>query len=113
MHPGPVIYTIIPLIICPVALFVYDNRVLEIGRLSSRYYYFAFSNIPYFNKNLIGNIQSNMLDRIKCLSLPIDGPQHYRRAAQSAMNWFSDTDWFWDKHVLSDKESIGDISWSY
>ena len=25
------------------------------------------------------------------------------------MTWFSDTDWFRDERVLSDKESIGDV----
>ena len=31
--------------------------VLEIGGLSSHYYYFVFSNLPYFNKDLIGSKQ--------------------------------------------------------
>ena len=51
-------YTMISLIICPGALFVYrcDNESWKLGDLSSHYYYFVFSNIPYINKDLIGNI---------------------------------------------------------
>ena len=42
-----------------------------------------------------------MLEKIKWLSSPTDSPQHYRRTA--TMNWFTDTDWFREKRVLSDK----------
>ena len=72
-------------------------------------WYFYFSNLPYFNKDLIGNKQQNMPEKIKWLSWPTDRPHHYRRAA--TINWFTETDWFMDKRVLSDKESIGDIPW--
>ena len=48
-----------------------------------------------------------MPEKIKWLSSPTDSPQNYHHAA--TMNWFTDTDWFRDDRVLSDKESIGDI----